>query len=295
MTADDGPRRNLVPLLVGAGVLLVALAIGAFFLFGRGGRPETPQETLQAFFTELHQGDCTKAAELADPNLFPQRELCRDVQASRRELGTFRRIQSTRVRGNQAEVVFQYTRQGVTDFRIAQFRKGEEGWVLADGDACYAAEAPEVPAGNANEIDAPEPAFPPTYGPHPPGVTDTGTIYDEPQPTEELIHAMYHGGLVFWWRPDLSPQLKEKARNTINALFKEGYADIIITPSAELRVPFAMTAWGHRQQCVGIREENIRRFTEQYYASGEREGYIACLFGSEATRELPRCKERLSD
>ena len=291
----EKPRRNVVPLAIAGAVLLVALGIGAFFLFGGKGRPETPGETLQAFYTELTQGNCEKAAEFFDPRVLPQAQLCRDVQASRRELGTFRRIKSSRVRGNQADVVFEFTRAGVTDSRIAEFRKTEEGWIISGGNACYAAEAPQVPTEDANQVDALEPVFPPTYGPHPSGVTDAGTVYDEPQPTDELVHAMYHGGVVFWWQPNLSPQLKEKARNAINELFREGYADVIVTPAPELRVPFAMTAWGHRQQCVGIEEDSIREFAEQFYASGEREGYIACLFGSEKTRQLPRCQERLSD
>ena len=108
---------------------------------------------------------------------------------------------------------------------------------------------------------------PPAIGRHYEVPTEDG-IYDEAQPASHVVHAMEHGRVVIWLRPDLArAQLGQ-----FKALFDEDPYHVIMTPRAELKQPFAVTAWvgdttGHILRCNELNAgtwDAIRAFKEKY-------------------------------
>jgi hypothetical protein len=113
-------------------------------------------------------------------------------------------------------------------------------------------------------------------------------IYSEPQPNEELVHAMEHGAVVFWVNSGMAPKLQERAEEMVLETYDQGYESLIVAPTDQIQEPFAMSAWGTIQRCVGVDGETIRSFVDQFYGSG-LEGSLAC-FGSAAS--LPGCQRQ---
>lgn len=61
--ADDGAHRRRVRLLL-AGMTIGLLIALAFLLVGRGGRPQTPEATLEAYYRAIGGKDTAAACEL---------------------------------------------------------------------------------------------------------------------------------------------------------------------------------------------------------------------------------------
>ncbi len=93
-------------------------------------------------------------------------------------------------------------------------------------------------------------------------------IYDEEQPVTHVVHSLEHGRIVIWLRPGLpSDQLGQ-----FKALYEEDPYHVIMEPRAELKEPFAVSAWvgetaGHVLRCKDVNEgtwDAIRAFKEKY-------------------------------
>jgi len=93
-------------------------------------------------------------------------------------------------------------------------------------------------------------------------------IYEDAQPVTHVVHSLEHGRIVIWLRPDLpSDQLAQ-----FKALYEEDPYHVIMLPRAELKQPFAVSAWvgettGHILRCKDVNEgtwDAIRAFKEQY-------------------------------
>ena len=117
-----------------------------------------------------------------------------------------------------------------------------------------------------NEV-IPYKSEPPALGRHYQVPIEDG-IYDEAQPITHTVHALEHGRVIIWLRPDLpSDQLAQ-----FKALYEEDPYHVIMVPRAELKQPFAMSAWvgesaGHVLRCNDVNDSTwdaIRAFKEKY-------------------------------
>jgi hypothetical protein len=108
---------------------------------------------------------------------------------------------------------------------------------------------------------------PPALGRHYQVPIEDG-IYDDAQPVTHVVHALEHGRIVIWLRPDLpSDQLAQ-----FKALYEEDPYHVIMLPHAELKQPFAVSAWvgdttGHILRCKDVNESTwdaIRAFKEKH-------------------------------
>ena len=93
-------------------------------------------------------------------------------------------------------------------------------------------------------------------------------IYEDAPPLTSTVHALEHGRIIVWLRPDLtSDQLAQ-----FKALYEEDPYHVIMLPRAELKQPFAVSAWvgettGHILRCKDVNENTwdaIRAFKEKY-------------------------------
>jgi hypothetical protein len=93
-------------------------------------------------------------------------------------------------------------------------------------------------------------------------------IYEEAPPTTHVVHTLEHGRILIW----LNPNLPEEQRAQFKALYEEDPYHVIMLPRAELKEPFAVTAWvgqstGHTLRCDGVNDSTwdaIRAFKERY-------------------------------
>jgi|RhiMethySRZTD1v2_1073278.scaffolds.fasta_scaffold34117_6 uncharacterized protein DUF3105 len=117
-----------------------------------------------------------------------------------------------------------------------------------------------------NEV-IPYKSEPPALGRHYQVPIEDG-IYDEAQPITHTVHALEHGRIIIWLRPDLpSDQLAQ-----FKALFEEDPYHVIMLPRAEIKQPFAVSAWvgettGHILRCNDVNDSTwdaIRAFKEKY-------------------------------
>jgi Protein of unknown function (DUF3105) len=112
---------------------------------------------------------------------------------------------------------------------------------------------------------------PPSIGRHY-QVPPEDDIYEEAPPAEHVVHALEHGRIVIWLRPDLS----DEQRAQFKALYEEDPYHVIMVPRQELKQPFAVTAWvapdvGHTLRCKELNDDSwdaIRAFKEQYRDKG---------------------------
>ena len=93
-------------------------------------------------------------------------------------------------------------------------------------------------------------------------------IYDEEQPVTHVVHALEHGRIIVWLRPDLpSDELAQ-----FKALYEEDPYHVIMLPRSEIKQPFAVSAWvgdttGHILRCNDVNDgtwDAIRAFKEKY-------------------------------
>ncbi|HYH28605.1 MAG TPA: DUF3105 domain-containing protein [Actinomycetota bacterium] len=196
------------------------------------------------------------------------------------------------MQGGAAYLVASRTISGVTDQRIMTVKRDADGgWRYAGNSACYGEESPQDLGNRHLDEGEPAPTYssnPPTSGPHDSTPSQTGTIFKTPQPSEQLVHSMEHGAVIFW--TNLQEPLAKTAEDAVLDVYDQGYESLIITPKSDMDVPLAITAWGSLQKCVGVDATEIQRFVDAHYAQG-LEGFMAC-FNDKAT-SLPGCEKAL--
>lgn len=286
------PRSRKGP-MIGLVVALIAATAGAggWLLLSRsGGGAETPRAAIEGYYEGLGSGDCAATAAYVDPSFASEQEVCAAFDESRTNAGTLVAIGEVDQRGDQAFVITTRTAGGITDDRIVTVNDVDGSWKLAGGNACWGPENPQD-LGNDHlaegETYTGYSSMPPASGPHAPTPTETGTIYESPQPHEELVHAMEHGAVVFW-TSGMDDALQQHAEDSVIDVFNQGYESLIMTPDT-LDDPFTMTAWGVVQRCVGVSASEIQEFVDTHYGSG-MEGMMAC-FG-DAAAALPGCRDQ---
>ncbi len=114
--------------------------------------------------------------------------------------------------------------------------------------------ATDHPAYNSN---------PPTSGWHWPQPAAWGA-YKTPQPDEQLIHNLEHGGIWISYKPD------RVDADTIAKLedFTKRYPLIVVEPRDKDDAPITLAAWTHLQNLDQYDERTILEFIEAYHNKG---------------------------
>jgi hypothetical protein len=111
---------------------------------------------------------------------------------------------------------------------------------------------------------------PPSGGDHTPQAAPAG-VYGEGQvpPDGPIVHAMEHGFVVIWYRPD-----DAEAKDGAVALGDEFSAETLVIPRASLDVPVAATAWHRRLLCDSFERDALSEFIRGYRDKGPEKGFL---------------------
>ena len=87
-----------------------------------------------------------------------------------------------------------------------------------------------------------------------PGVYDGDGV----PPDGVLVHSLEHGYVILWYRTGID----NEEIGDIEAVRKRYRRDVIVVERAEMPVPVAATAWGHRLLCQEADPAELGEFTE---------------------------------
>lgn len=123
---------------------------------------------------------------------------------------------------------------------------------------------PTRPAGQ-NHIDDPTYSVdPPAGGDHTPSAAAPGVFKADAIQDGPIVHALEHGYIVYWHRPDIAPS----ERRQLEQLQAERDKDVLVVERPTLTVPVAATAWSHRLLCQQVEPQALVTFTDQYVNKG---------------------------
>lgn len=113
---------------------------------------------------------------------------------------------------------------------------------------------------------------PPAGGAHTPDAAQPSFYRDgRPPPSDgQLVHAMEHGFVVLWYKPDLSAADMQR----VEALSDRFGRELIVVPRPSLGGPVAVTAWHKRLLCSAIDAEAIASFVQEYRDKGPEKGFL---------------------
>jgi hypothetical protein len=124
---------------------------------------------------------------------------------------------------------------------------------------------PTLPQGQ-NHVQ--NPAYrvnPPAGGDHLVNVAKGGVYAGTAVPADGLlVHALEHGYVIAWHQPGLSDAQKKQ----LAEFEAEHDGDVIVAERANLPVPVAATAWGHRLLCQEVEPSALNRFFDEHVGNG---------------------------
>lgn len=140
-------------------------------------------------------------------------------------------------------------------------------------DSAFCKEDTEYDGASRDHI--PNPTYevsPPAGGAHTPNAAQPGFYREGRQPPSDgqLVHAMEHGFVILWYKPDLGAADMQK----IEALSDRFGRELIVVPRLSLGGPVAVTAWHRRMLCSQIDAEAIAAFAEKYADKGPEKGFV---------------------
>jgi hypothetical protein len=108
---------------------------------------------------------------------------------------------------------------------------------------------------------------PPDGGPHLAAAAPSGfySAADTPLADGNVVHALEHGYVAIWYRPDLAGV---ELDNTLQSLSDTYGRDILVLPRTSLPVPIATTAWHHRLLCATSDRAALSLFIDTYRNHG---------------------------
>ena len=117
-----------------------------------------------------------------------------------------------------------------------------------------------------NHVASPEFSVnPPAGGDHTAQAASAGDFTSSTPPSEgQIVHALEHGYVAVWYRPDIPGG----SVDTLRATRDEFDRDVLLVPRESLPVPVAATAWHHRLLCDTPEVESLRRFVGAYRNKG---------------------------
>ena len=124
---------------------------------------------------------------------------------------------------------------------------------------------PTAPSGQ-NHVPAPSFSVnPPAGGDHSAGVAKAGVRRgEEANDLGPIVHALEHGYVVLWHRPDLP----EVQRKVLTDLADRRSEDLLVVERAGMSVPVAATAWRKRLLCTEAAAAPLETFAAEYIGDG---------------------------
>ena len=102
----------------------------------------------------------------------------------------------------------------------------------------------------------------PTSGPHAASSARCG-IYTQQIPAEFAVHALEHGAVVIWYRPDLEDEVGTALRDIVDDFDER----VILSPNANMTEPIVATAWNRLKRYESV-EPEIEEFITTYRGRG---------------------------
>ena len=151
-------------------------------------------------------------------------------------------------------------------FVVDNRRDAELRDALTSGSCEVATEAdPTLPAGQ-NHVQSPAYSVnPPAGGDHLASAARAGVYDGTAVPNEGLlVHSLEPGYVIAWHQPNL-PAEQKKQLEEFQSRHDE---DVIVAERADLPVPGAATAWGHRLLCQELEAAPLERFFDEHVGNG---------------------------
>ncbi len=137
---------------------------------------------------------------------------------------------------------------------------------LTAGSCTFDTRADPTDPSPANHV--PNPTYrvePPAGGNHSPQAAPARTYGDDQVPPDgQLVHAMEHGYVILWHRPDISGPDRDALRRVADRHER----DVLVVPRPQLSTPVAATAWGNRLLCRAMEPDALDLFTREYRNKG---------------------------
>ena len=105
---------------------------------------------------------------------------------------------------------------------------------------------------------------PPAGGNHSPSPAAPLVYSDRVPPDEQVVHAMEHGDIVLWHRPDAASEVIDALRS----LARRYEGDVLIIPRPSMRTPVAATAWHRRLICPQFERAALDLFVSNFRDKG---------------------------
>lgn len=108
---------------------------------------------------------------------------------------------------------------------------------------------------------------PPSGGDHNPAAASAGIFTLESKPPDaQIVHALEHGYVTIWHRPDLDSRSLDDLRAVTNRYQR----DVLLVPRESLppTTPVAATAWHRRLICSEVDSEPLEKFVSEYRNKG---------------------------
>ena len=106
---------------------------------------------------------------------------------------------------------------------------------------------------------------PPSGGNHLPSAAGPGSYRLDQLPADgAVVHALEHGYIALWHRPDLG----EQDVRVLRELASRHARDVLLVPRASLTQPVAATAWHKRLLCSRVDEGPLENFIEEFVNQG---------------------------
>lgn len=137
---------------------------------------------------------------------------------------------------------------------------------LTAGSCTFDTKADPTDPAPANHV--PNPTYrvePPAGGNHSPQAAPARTYAEDQVPPDgQLVHALEHGYVVLWHRPDLS----REDRAALQQVADRHERDVLVVPRPQLPTPVAATAWGNRLLCRAMEPDPLDLFIREYRNKG---------------------------
>lgn len=104
---------------------------------------------------------------------------------------------------------------------------------------------------------------PPAGGNHSPSPAGP-SVYSQAPPDEQVVHAMEHGDIVLWHKPDTPPEVLDQMRGLADRYQR----DVLVVPRASMPTPVAATAWHRRLLCPTFERGAFDLFIRTYRDKG---------------------------
>jgi len=128
--------------------------------------------------------------------------------------------------------------------------------------------------GGAGRNHVPNPTYkvdPPAGGDHTAQASGPGIFTADTAPAEgQIVHAMEHGYVVLWHRPDLD----EQNLNALRDLAQKRQGEVLMVPRPSLDTQVAATAWHARLRCEALEVDTLERFVTTFVDQGPEKGFV---------------------